>query len=267
MTITSPEFDLWLRALRPGQFGAITLVCLPHAGASAGSFFPFTELLGPEVEVLAVQYPGRQDRRWEPPARSVEELADCVSAALISGLGDAPVALFGHSMGAAVAFEIARRLEATSSKAPIALFVSGRRAPSRERPRLWTRPPTDSEVINELKRLSGTDAAILDDERLLALFLPVIRADYQVAGGYHSQADSTVDCPITMLVGSDDPETSSDEAQAWADHTTSAFDLHTFPGGHFYIEQNRTAVAHLVLDRLAAAIHRAPGTASDPAQA
>jgi surfactin synthase thioesterase subunit len=266
VTITSPEFDLWVRVLRPAPSGAVTLVCLPHAGGSAGSFFPFTELFGSEIEVLAVQYPGRQDRRWEPPARSVEELADCVSTALVNGLGDAPVALFGHSMGAAVAFETARRLEGSPGGAPVALFASGRRAPSRDRPGPWTRPPTDAEVIDELKRLSGTDAAILDDPRLLALFLPVIRADYQAVGGYRGEAGSTISCPITVLVGSDDPETSPDEARAWADHTKGGFGLHTFPGGHFYIEQHRTAVAHLVSDRLAAAAGRARA-AADPANA
>lgn len=208
---------------------------------------------GPEVELLSTQYPGRQDRRWEPPARSVEELADCVATALVNGLGDTPVALFGHSMGAAVAFETARRLEAGPGAAPVALFASGRRAPSRDRPRPWTRPPTDADVVDELKRLSGTEAAILGDPRLLALFLPVIRADYQVAGGYRSEAGSTIDCPITVLVGDDDPETTRDEAQAWADHTEGRFDLHTFPGGHFHIEQHRPAVARLVAERLAAA--------------
>ncbi|AEW95933.1 MULTISPECIES: thioesterase II family protein [Streptomycetaceae] len=249
MTDHHDDYDVWIRRFHPAPEAAATLVCFPHAGGSASAYFPFSKLLSPGVEVLAVQYPGRQDRRWEPPARSVEELADAVAAVLHTNL-TGRFALFGHSMGAAVAFEVARRLEREQGLRPAALFCSARRAPTVRLPAVWERVPGDEDVVAELRKLSGTDAAILDNPDLLRIFLPVIRADYQVAGGYLAGPDATVDCPITVLAGDRDPETSLAEARGWAAHTKGEFDMHVYPGGHFFIEEHRPAMAEVVAGRL-----------------
>ncbi|MFI0777848.1 thioesterase II family protein [Streptomyces sp. NPDC021212] len=257
--------ELWIRRFHAAPDSAVSLVCLPHAGGSAHAYFPLSEGLIPSVEVLSVQYPGRQDRRWEPPATSVEELARSVATAL-RGTLERPVALFGHSMGGAVAFELARILE-REGVTPVGLFVSARRAPSRHRYDPDARLPSDDEVKAEVRRLSGADAAILEDAGLLDAFLPVIRADYAVAGGYRGAADARVGCPVTVLVGDADPETTDEEARAWRDHTTGAFTLHRYPGGHFYIEQHRAAVIDVLADALLPVGTAAAGPARPPAQA
>lgn len=223
-------------------------MCFPHAGGSANAYFAFSEALSPSVEVLAVQYPGRQDRRWEAPGRTVAELADAVADALAHRPGRPP-ALFGHSMGGAIAFEVARRLE-TRGRAPVALFVSGRRAPSRHRETPAAGPPTDEEIVAELKRLGGTDAAVLADAALMRMLLPVVRADYRVAGSYRGEPGAAVGCPLTVLVGDRDPETTIEEARAWEAHTTGAFRMRICPGGHFFIESNRAQVIDVIADAL-----------------
>lgn len=244
MVIRSEDDDLWIRRFHPSPDGAVPLVCFPHAGGSASAYFAFSESLSPSVQVLAVQYPGRQDRRWEAPGRTVAELADAVTAALADRPGR-PVALFGHSMGGAIAFEVARRLEARD-RAPVALFVSGRRAPSRHREALGAEPPTDEEIVADLKRLGGTDAAVLGDAALMRMLLPVVRADYRVAGSYRGEPGAAVGCPLTVLVGDRDPETTIEEAGAWRAHTTGAFGMRVCPGGHFFIEANRPEVIDVI---------------------
>lgn len=248
LTIRNEDDELWIRRFRPSPDSAVSLVCLPHAGGSASTYAGFSEALSPAVEVLAVQYPGRQDRRWEAPGRTVAELADAVTDALAPRPGR-PVALFGHSMGGAIAFEVARRLE-ERGRAPVALFVSGRRAPSRHRERLGAEAPTDEEVVAELRRLGGTDAAVLADAALLRILLPVVRADYRVAGSYRGEPGAAVGCPLTALVGDRDPETTIEEAGAWEAHTTGGFELRIHPGGHFFLEPNRSEVIDVISDVL-----------------
>ncbi|MGI5528780.1 thioesterase II family protein [Streptomyces syringium] len=255
MTIRSEDDELWIRRFRPSPDSAVSLLCFPHAGGSASAYFAFSEALSPSVEVLAVQYPGRQDRRWEAPGRTVAELADGVTDALADRPGR-PLALFGHSMGGAIAFEVARRLEARG-RAPVALFVSGRRAPSRHREALGAQPtgeeagpPTDEEIAAELRRLGGTDAAVLADAALMQMLLPVVRADYRVAGSYRGEPGAAVGCPLTVLVGDRDPETTIEEAGAWRAHTTGGFGMRVCPGGHFFIESNRSEVFGVITEAL-----------------
>ena len=151
--MTVAEQDRWVRRFHRCPAGAPRLFCFPHAGGSAAYYFPFSRELAPGVDVLAVQYPGRQDRRHEPLIDSIPELADRV-AEILAGLAASPFAFFGHSMGAIVAFEVALRLRDYSGVSPTRLFVSGRRAPSTKRPRSAY---DDASLIAEMRRLGGTD--------------------------------------------------------------------------------------------------------------
>lgn len=224
-------------------------MCLPHAGGSATAYFGLSKALAPEVEVVAVQYPGRQDRRAEPCVDDLGALADHVADALPGAVDPGrPLVLFGHSMGAIVAFEVARRLEARAGAGPRPawLFASGRRAPSRYRPENVHRRGAAA-LRSELVALDGTNARLLDDPEVMAMFLPALEADYRAIETYRSEDGATVACPVTALVGSTDPRTSLDEAKAWADHTTAAFDLHVFEGGHFFLDAHLGDLADLVL--------------------
>ncbi|WP_329363862.1 alpha/beta fold hydrolase [Streptomyces sp. NBC_00669] len=238
-----PRGSLWVRRFRPRPNAPVRLVCLPHAGGSASFFAELPDLLGEEVEVLAVQYPGRQDRRGEPFAPSMDALARDVVAALLPWT-DRPLAVFGHSLGAVLGFEVARGLRA-AGRPPAALFVSGRRAPSRQRPER-AHLLDDDGLLREVRALSGTDSRVFADEELVRMVLPAIRADYRIVESHRSAPEPLLDCPITVLTGADDPKVTAEEAAAWQEHTTSAFDLVTFPGGHFYLTAHAAPVAHLI---------------------
>jgi surfactin synthase thioesterase subunit len=234
MTKPAADGDLWCRRYHPAQHATTRLVCLPHAGGSASYFLPVASALSPEADVLAIQYPGRQDRRAEPPIDDISALADHVEA-LLRDQPPMPLILFGHSMGAIVAFEVTRRLE-DHGYAPAHLFASGRRAPSTHRDES-VHQRDDTGIIAEIGKLNGTSTALLGDNEMMRAALPALRADYRAIETYRCAPDVTVNCPISVLVGDSDPKTSHEEASAWVRHTTGAFDLQTFPGGHFYLTQ------------------------------
>lgn len=228
------------------------LVCFPHAGGSATYYFPFANALRPDLAVRSVQYPGRQDRRREPLVDSISRLADEIVPAftLAGGIdADLPFAFFGHSMGALVAFEVARRLRRAALAGPAWLFVSGRRAPSRHRTGN-IHLQDDATLLAELVRVGGTDPRFLSDPELVAAIVPVVRNDYRAVETYEYEPDDELTCPITALVGDADPQTTHEDASAWAEHTSGAFDLHVLPGGHFYLDAQRAAVIALIGDSL-----------------
>jgi surfactin synthase thioesterase subunit len=226
-------------------------VCFPHAGGSASYYYALSELLAPAVEICALQYPGRQDRRSQPGIEKLSELADQASAA-IAGLDDRPLALFGHSMGSTLAFEVALRLQ-ERGRCPVTLFASGYPAPSRLRGGNVHRRD-DAGVVAELRLLAGTDPAWLEDPDLLAAFLPPIRSDYTAIETHPRDPGSTVECPITMFVGDNDPHTTLAEARAWQEHTSEPFDLQIYSGGHFFLDDHWQQVA----DAISAGVDRLP---------
>ncbi|WP_128382305.1 thioesterase II family protein [Streptomyces cavernae] len=249
----SPPDDLWIRSFRPAPEAAERLVCFPHAGGSASFYLPVAAALSPGVDVVAVQYPGRQDRRQEPGLTSVAELADRVAEALESR-HDRPLTFFGHSMGAVVAFEVARRMERAGT-GPVRLFASGRRAPSRTRDEK-VHTLGDDRLVAELRALSGTDARFLEDEELLRMVLPAIRSDYTAVETYLAAPTDTVRCPVTVLVGDDDPKTSLDEARAWDGHTLGGSEMRVFPGGHFYLTERAADVLAVLTEHFTTAVAR-----------
>ena len=194
-----------------------------------------------------MQYPGRQDRRTEPLLDDIHELAGQIAAVLASR-SDRPKAFFGHSMGAIIAFEVARLLERTGS-GPVLLFASGRRAPSRYR-RETVHLRDDRGLVEEIRALSGTDQTLLSDEEVLAMILPALRADYRAIETYVCPAGPPLRCPIVAMVGDSDSRVSLDDADAWRLHTSNDFELRVFSGGHFFLDGRRGEVAALVSESL-----------------
>ncbi|GGU76152.1 oleoyl-ACP hydrolase [Streptomyces albospinus] len=245
MATTSEHSNRWIRRFRPADDAPVGLVCFPHAGGSATFYFPLAGALSPRLDVLAVQYPGRQDRLSEPCLEDIHELADRVTAALEPWTGR-PLAFFGHSMGATVAYEVARNLE-RAGKPPLGLFASGRRAPSRYRDQAVHRRDDDG-LVAALKELNGTDEAVFDDEELLRMVLPAIRADYTAVDTYRPREGPRLSCPVSVLVGDSDPGTTLEEADAWREHTTGPCELTVFPGGgHFYLNSRTEQVTKIVV--------------------
>lgn len=188
--------SIWLRRYASPAPPRVRLLCLPHAGGSATFFHSWGRALGEDVEVLTARYPGRQERIAETPLTSIEELADAFAAELRPYL-DVPLALFGHSMGASVGYEVALRLEAHHRTALALLMVSCRKPPHLLTPRTWRLSGTpegrartgrlygaDAELVEEVRRLGGTDAALLEDEGMRELLLPAIRADFEAVDRY-----------------------------------------------------------------------------------
>jgi surfactin synthase thioesterase subunit len=230
----------------------LRLICLPHAGGSASSYFAFSAAIGQVAEVAevrTVQYPGRQDRWQEKPMSDLLELAGQI-ADVIAARIEEPFAVFGHSMGSAVAFEVTRRLEQRGIQ-PVRLFASGGRSPSLARGE-GIHLLDDNGVVGEMKRLGGTDPRLLDDPEILGLVLPAVRADYTAIETYRAAPDTAVRTPITVLVGDADPRTTVDEAAAWEAHTTGEFELRVFPGGHFFLFDQLPEVARTIIERLLA---------------
>ncbi|RMI36271.1 thioesterase II family protein [Streptomyces triticirhizae] len=237
----------WTQRFHPRPDAPVRLACLPHAGGAASYFHPVSAALAPDIDVLAIQYPGRQNRRTEPPLTTIEDLADGVAAA-IQPFTDRPLALFGHSLGALVAYETARRLTQAGTP-PLTLIASGRRAPSRHREEN-VHQRSDDGILAEIRSLGGTDARLLDDPEIQAMVLPAVRADYQAVETYRHPEGPTLTSPVLALVGDNDHLATLDEVRDWKRHTTGAFDLTTYPGGHFYLNDHAPAVIAAIRDHL-----------------
>ena len=240
----------WIRRFHPASDRPVRVVLMPHAGGSASYYFPFSRDLSARADVLSIQYPGRQDRLTEPCLDNVADLADGIRAALLPWL-DRPTVLFGHSLGATVAYEVARRLEHDNGIVVLALAVSGRCAPAAVRNE-GVHGRDDESLLAELAEMSGTDVAVLADPELVGMFLPVLRDDYHAAETYVYQEGPPLSCPVLALTGDSDSRVSVDDAQDWASYTTGPFTFEVFPGGHFYLADHRPAVVSALTKLLGA---------------
>jgi surfactin synthase thioesterase subunit len=246
----------WFRRFADPEPDALRLICFPHAGGAASAYQPLSRRLRPHVEVRAVQYPGRQDRRRETPVADIGELAAVVAGKLEAeaeaeaggGAGDAaaPFAFFGHSMGALVAYETARILEERGALSPRRLFLSARGAPGPRRSPHDVLPDDDA-ILAAVRRLGGTGVALLDDPELVAMVLPALRADYAALAAYSWTPGEPLRTPVTVLCGDADPVVSVEEASGWRAFTRAETEVRVFPGGHFYVDQRLDDVAEVVL--------------------
>jgi surfactin synthase thioesterase subunit len=242
------EQGLWVRRFHEAGNDCTRLVCFPHAGGSASYFFRLSAALSPDFNVCAIQYPGRQDRRSEPLVETIDELADRIYAALKPVI-DGPVALFGHSMGAVLAFEVARRFEELGQIKPTTVFVSARQAPSRFRDKA-IQLGDDVRLIAQMRKLGGTDPRLLADAKMLEMVLPAFRNDVRAVEQYRRGPEVRISAPIVVMTAVDDPSTTVDDAMAWHEHTSAGAAIHTFDGGHFYLEQHAHRVTTVITENL-----------------
>lgn len=225
----------WIASPRPNPRARLRLICSPYAGGNSLIFRRWPEHLPADVEVCAIQLPGRGRRMREQPPTRLDDLMRELVPALVPHL-DRPFALFGHSMGALIAFELARRLSSEHGLPPLQLFVSGRRAPQCPRTRPYTYDLPEPEFLRELSRLNGTPREVLENEELVRLILPIVRADFALTETYGYTAGPPLDCPIAAFGGLDDADVSVEHLEAWREHTSASFSLRMLPGDHFFLD-------------------------------
>jgi pyochelin biosynthesis protein PchC len=237
----------------------LRLVCFPHAGGTAGFFRSWAHGLPAGVQLLAVQYPGRQDRLCEPCAADIHELADDIAHALVPRQ---PLALFGHSMGAAIAYEVATRIEGRADGVVTALIVSAKQAPTRPR-QSAKHMLGDKELWAEVCELGGVPDELAGSRVFRDMVLPSLRADYRIDEAYRPRACPKLRCPVLAIAGSSDPEATADEMALWQEVAGGDFVLRVFPGGHFsMMSRPRPFLAELIgqISRF----HAVPGYSADP---
>lgn len=227
----------------------VRLFCFPYAGASAQFYHRWRRVLPTWLDVCPVELPGRGARFGEPLQENLTALANQLAAELqASELPDQgqPFAFFGHSLGALLAFEVAHALRAQGAPQPQVLVVSASAAPTRRNPERYRALETDAELRAELQGLGGTVAEVLNNPEMLALVLPVLRADFRLCAGYRPQARAPLACALSVLSGRDDAIEAAD-LHAWSHETSGAFSSLELPGGHFFVQsQEAQVLAHLV---------------------
>ena len=209
------------------------LYIFPHAGGSPSFYVPFSKAFTSGIKRVAVQYPGMQNGQTAIPG--IQSLAERLYGVLAKAPAG-PVAFFGHSMGALVAFEVARRFESAGN--PIrALFVSACAAPGRMKSEYF-RELSDDDLMKFLIEISGTDPRLLDNTELVDMILPALRGYYNAIAGYTCPDAVTVCCPIYAFAGTDDGLATDESMAGWSAHSTAGFALRVFPGNHFYFAEH-----------------------------
>lgn len=234
--MTNP--NRWLACPRPNPDAKLRLFCLPYSGATASIYFPWADVLPSYIEVCPMQLPGRGPRLSEPLATRCAPAVTALAEGLLPYLNK-PFALFGHSMGALLGFELTRQLRRTGAPLPVQLFASGHGAPHLpdRNPPLHALP--EPEFLVKLRELNGTPEEVLAHDELRNLVLPILRADFAVCETYVYAAEPPLPCPISAYSGLGDDYVNREELEGWREQTSAAFMLRMFPGDHFYLNTAR----------------------------
>jgi medium-chain acyl-[acyl-carrier-protein] hydrolase len=241
--------DAWFQRGSIGAQVELKMFCFPYAGGTALIFKKWADFLPSSVQVIAVELPGRGARLRERPFVSLPALIDELKE-VIRPLLDKPFVFFGHSMGAIIAFELARSLRRKYGQEPKALFIAGRRAPQvpSSEPATYNLP--HDEFMEELIKLDGTPKEVIDHAELMELMLPILRADFQLVQTYEYLAEAPLHCPISVYGGLQDFETPPDNLLPWKELTSSRFASHMLPGDHFFIRSSQSQLLRLLAREL-----------------
>lgn len=237
----------WL-VRQPVAAPRMRLFCFAYAGGSAAEFLPWQTQLAPHIEVCGIQLPGRGSRWSEVAATEMTSLVEAI-AQVIERHAEIPFALFGHSLGAILAFEVARHCQYRALCAPAHLFVSGCNAPLQFVGQQW-QDLDDEEFVDALRQLNGTPAELLKHEELMQLVLPMLRADFGLVANYAYRSGPRLHVPITVLSGMADEHVPLESLSGWEIETHAGFDQHMFAGGHFFVQERSDEVIACLKNKL-----------------
>ncbi|MEC4814646.1 MAG: beta-ketoacyl synthase N-terminal-like domain-containing protein [Scytonema sp. PMC 1069.18] len=243
------ETNLWVTRPKPNPQASLRLFCFPYAGSGASIFYSWLEELPNNIELLPIQLPGREDRLGETPFNRLKPLIETLIPQLSSYL-DAPFVFFGHSLGALIAFELARELRKQNLPTPVQLFVSGSRAPQVPDLDAPIHKLPEPKFLESLRRLNGTRDEVLQNPEVMQLFLPALRADFAILETYFYSTQEPLNCPITALGGKEDSRVNPEQLAAWREQTHSEFSIKMFPGDHFFLHSDRTLVLQTIVQEI-----------------
>jgi medium-chain acyl-[acyl-carrier-protein] hydrolase len=224
---------------------SLRLFCFPYAGGSSYIFRSRNNYFPKSIEICPIEFPGRGNKFKEPPYTNIKPLVKAIALEILPCL-DRPFAFFGHSMGGLVSFELARYLRRQYNLEPVCLFISGGRAPQirNTKPIIYNLPKVD--FIRELRQLNGTPAAVLNNEELMEILLPILRADFAVLETYKYSYEAPFNCPIFVFGGVQDQEIKPEQLEAWQKQTLNSFSLTMLPGDHFFLHTYQSFLWQLI---------------------
>jgi len=244
-------YNPWIPGRREGREKAgFRLFCFAHAGGGSSFFGKWKTEFGPEIEICPILIPGRESRITEEPYRRIDDIIDPLMCALSPEM-NLPFALFGHSMGSILAFEVARR--ATEKGLPLkTLMVSGRRAPHLRMRRRPLHLLQGEEFLKAIKTLNGTPDDVFNNDELMKFFLPSLRADIELNETYAPLTGKLLSCEVMAYMGEADSEVNPSELIAWRELTSGNFKHHILSGDHFYLQENPDKLLSLMKKSLPA---------------
>lgn len=237
--------QLWIFCPKPVENPRLRLICLPFAGSGPVVYQPWAQALPPDVEMWGIRLPGREIRWRETAFTSLAPLVEALADVLRPSL-DTPFALFGHSMGALISYELVHHWRAQNGPQPVHLMVSGHRAPHRPALNPKVHQADDDVFLNRLKNLGGTPARFFEMEDLVRLSLPALRADFSVWENYQHEVRPALEIPLTVFGGRTDSEAKEADFYAWEQHTVDDFAVHLFDGDHFYFRNDLAPLMNYV---------------------
>jgi surfactin synthase thioesterase subunit len=239
----------WIAYRQVKPHARLRLFCFPYAGGGASIFRSWGSYLPDAVELCPVQLPGRETRIAESPYCDIEPLVD----ALCENLGpflDLPYALFGYSMGALIAFELARTLSARLFRGPCHVFVGARSGPQLADPDPPTSGLSDDEFMREVAAMGGMPPVLLENREWLEFVLPTLRTDFALCENYKYSHKEALRCPLTVYGGIEDAKTRYEGLQLWKRETSAECVVRQFQGGHFFINSCQDPLLRAISEAL-----------------
>lgn len=240
----------WLPKLGSNPDASIRLFCVPYAGGGASVYYPWKAAVPHIFELCPIQLPGREDRMEEPCIDDFFRIVD-VLAPIVGRHLELPYVIYGHSMGAGLAFELARRLRRDYGKQPLHLFVAAHRSPNKPYSYPSAHAASDDQTLEILRRFNGMPRALLENRELLEVFLPILRSDLSVCESYVYEGRSNLDCPITLFTGALDGNVAPHDIAGWEAQTAAQFTHHVINGHHFFLKSHKEELLNTMFTALA----------------